>query len=283
MTTSEQASGREAGIAHSPGTRMLPDSLDGQVALVTGASRGVGRGIAHGLLQAGAIVYASGRSIDGADLQGGIVRARCDHTDDEAAARLFQRIDADHGRIDILVNNAWGGYERMVEDGRFTWPAPFWEQPDWRWDAMMNAGVRAAFVASQHAAWRMVARRSGLIVNVSHWAAQKHIGNAIYGIAKAATDKLTADSAVELRDHGVTVVSLYPGLVRTEAVLAAGVFDLGNSESPEFQGRAVAAVAADPEVGRWSGQALVTATVAEHYGFKDIDGKSPRPLTLADV
>ena len=250
---------------------------------MTGASRGVGRGIAHGLLRAGAVVYASGRSIDDADLAGGIARVECDHTDDEAAHRLFQRIDADHGRIDILVNNAWGGYERMVEHGRFTWPAPFWEQPDWRWDAMMTAGVRAAFVASQHAARRMVERRRGLIVNVSHWAAQKHIGNAIYGIAKAATDKLTADAAVELRDHGVTVVSLYPGLVRTEAVLAAGVFDLGNSESPEFQGRAVAALAADPEVRRWSGQALVTATLAEQYGFEDIDEKSPRPLTLADV
>ena len=181
------------------------------------------------------------------------------------------------------MNNAWGGYERMVEDGRFTWPAPFWEQPDWRWDAMMNAGVRAAFVASQHAARRMLEQGRGLIVNVSHWAAQKHIGNAIYGIAKAATDKLTADAAAELGNHGVTVVSLYPGLVRTKAVIAAAVFDLANSESPEFQGRAVAALAADPEVGRWSGQTLVTAALAEHYGFKDVDGESPRPLTLADV
>lgn len=257
--------------------------LDGHVALVTGASCGVGRGIAHGLLQAGAIVYGSGRSIDSANLKGGVVRVPCDHTDDAATGRLFGRIDADHGRLDILVNNTWGGYERMVEDGRFTWPVPFWEQPDWRWDAMMNAGVRAAFVASQHAARRMLEQGRGLVVNVSHWAAQKHIGNAIYGIAKAATDKLTADAAVELGGHGVTVVSLYPGLVRTEAVLAAGVFDLANSESPEFQGRAVAALAADPEVERWSGRTLVTATLAEHYGFKDIDGESPRPLTLADV
>ena len=95
--------------------------------------------------------------------------------------------------------------------------------------------------------------------------------------------KLTVDAAVELHDHGVTVVSLYPGLVRTEAVLAAGVFDLGNSEHPELPGRAVVAPAADSEVGWWSGRALVTAAVAEHFGFKDIDGESPRPLTLADV
>ncbi len=111
------------------GPRVATDALDGRVALVTGASRGVGRGIAHGLLEAGAIVYGSSRSIDRADLDGRILRARCDHTDDEAASRLFQRIDVDNGRIDILVNNAWGGYERMVEDGRFTWPVPFWSSP----------------------------------------------------------------------------------------------------------------------------------------------------------
>ena len=250
---------------------------------MTGASRGVGRGAAIGLLHAGATVYASGRSIEAADLDEGIVRGRCDHTDDQAVAGLFRRIEAECGRLDVLVNNAWGGYERMVEGGQFTWPAPFWEQPAWRWEAMMTAGVRAAFVAGQHAARLMVAQRGGLIVNVSHWAAQKHIGNAIYGIAKAATDKLTADAAAELRGHGVTVVSLYPGLVRTEAVLAAGVFDLGNSESPEFTGRALAALAADPQVERWTGQVLVTAALAEYYGFTDVDGKSPRPLTLADV
>ena len=257
--------------------------LDGRVVLVTGASRGVGRGIAFGLLHAGATVYASGRSIDGADLDDGIVRVACDHTEDQATARLFERIEAEQGRLDVLVNNAWGGYERMVEGERFTWGEPFWEQPAWRWRAMMDAGVRAAFAASRLAARMMVAQRSGLIVNVSHWAAQKRIGNAIYGVAKAATDKLTADAAEELRKHCVFVVSLYPGLVRTEAVLAAGFFDLSNSESPEFQGRAVAALAADPEIGRWTGQVLVTAALAEHYGFTDIDGKSPRPLTLADV
>ncbi len=261
----------------------MPDSPTGRVAIVTGASRGVGRGIALGLRHAGVLVYASGRSIEAADLDDGIVRVTCDHTDDEAVARLFGRIEAEQGRLDVLVNSAWGGYEHMVEDGKFTWPAPFWEQPAWRWRAMMDAGVRAAFAASQHAARLMVAQRSGLIVNVSHWAAQKRIGNTIYGVAKAATDKLTADAADELREHGVTVVSLYPGLVRTEAVLAAGFFDLSNSESPEFQGRAVAALAADPQVARWTGQVLVTAALAEHYGFTDVDGKSPRPLTLADV
>ncbi len=257
--------------------------LDSRVAVVTGASRGVGRGIAQGLVHAGATVYASGRRIADADLDPAVVRVTCDHTDDASVDRLFERIHSDRDRLDVLVNNAWGGYERMVEAGAFTWPAPFWEQPAWRWEAMIGVGVRAAFIASQHAAQLMVPRGSGLIVNISHWAAQKHLGNVIYGIAKAANDKLTADTATELQDYGVAVVSLYPGLVRTEAVLDAGVFDLSNSESPEFLGRAVAALTGDATVSKWNGQVVVAAALAAHYGFTDVDGQQPRPLTLADV
>jgi NAD(P)-dependent dehydrogenase (short-subunit alcohol dehydrogenase family) len=129
----------------------------------------------------------------------------------------------------------------------------------------------------------MVEAHRGLIVHISSWAAQKHIASTLYGVAKAATDKMASDMAHELKSHGVTVVSLYPGLVRTEAVLAAGVFDLSNSESPEFIGRAVAALAADPNVSRWTGTVLVAAALAEEYGFTDIDGRQPRPLTLTDV
>ena len=257
--------------------------LENKVALVTGASRGVGHGIALGLAHAGATVYATGRSIEKADLEPPIHAIVCDHTADDAVKRLFDRIGAEQSRLDILVNNAWGGYERMVEDGRFTWADPFWEQPLWRWEAMMNAGVRAAFLASQHAARMMVPARTGLIVNISQWAAQKHLGNLLYGLSKAATDKLTADAAHELREHEVTVVSLYPGLVRTEAVLAAGVFDLTNSESPEFLGRAVAALASDPYVAQWSGQVVVAAALAEHYRFADVDGHRPRLVTLAEA
>jgi NAD(P)-dependent dehydrogenase (short-subunit alcohol dehydrogenase family) len=121
-------------------------TLEGHVALVTGASRGVGRGIATALAGLGASVHATGRSIVGSDLPAGVVRLPCDHTDDEAVEKVFARLDAEHGRLDILVNCAWGGYERMVEEGRFTWAAPFWEQPRWRWDAMMVAGVRAGCV-----------------------------------------------------------------------------------------------------------------------------------------
>ena len=110
-----------------------------------------------------------------------------------------------------------------------------------------------------------------MIANVSTWAAQKYIGNVIYGVAKAATDKLTSDMAHELHPHGIAVVSLYPGLVRTEAVLQAGVFDLSNSESPEFVGRAVVALASDPDAVRWSGQVVTVAGLAQHYGFSDTD------------
>jgi NAD(P)-dependent dehydrogenase (short-subunit alcohol dehydrogenase family) len=130
----------------------------------------------------------------------------------------------------------------------------------------------------------MIAQRRGLIVNLSHWAAQKHIGNAAYGVSKAATDKMVADMATELTPHNVAVVSLYPGMVRTEKVMeAAQWLDLSNSESPEFTGRAVAALATDADPLRWTGQVVVVAAVAQKYGFSDIDGKSPRPLTLADV
>jgi len=257
--------------------------MEGRVVIVTGASRGVGRGIAKELASLGAIVHATGRTIETADLPDTVVRVKLDHRDDDAVANMFREIRTEHGRLDVLVNSAWGGYESMVEDGQFTWPLPFWEQPLWRWGAMMDAGVRAAFVAGREAARLMVPQSSGLIVNLSYWSAKKHIGNVLYGTAKAATDKLTADMATELRDHGVAVVSLYPGLVRTEAVVQAGVFDLSNSESPELQGRAVAALLADPKRMDRSGTVVVTAELARELGFHDIDGKQPRPLTIEEA
>ncbi|SPF56916.1 hypothetical protein SBA4_970022 [Candidatus Sulfopaludibacter sp. SbA4] len=194
------------------------------IAVVTGASRGVGRGAAIGLAEAGFHVFATGRNIDSADLPDGVVRIRCDHLRDEETA--------------------------------------------------------------SHAARLMAPRRRGLIVNIGFWAAQKHLGNVIYGVSKAATDKMTADMAHELRPHGVAVVSLYPGLVRTEAVMAAaagGWLDLSNSESPEFIGRVVAALANRPSIMESSGKVLVAAAVAEELGVRDIDGKQPRPLTLETV
>lgn len=259
-------------------------ALDGRVALVTGGTYGVGGGVARALAGAGAQVFVTGRSAPDGVLTERITGIRCDHRDDGDVVRAFECIARATPGIDVLVNSVWGGYEDMVVDGAFTWTKPFWEQPVWRWDAMFAAGVRAHYIASQSAARPMVARKCGLIVHISFWAAQKYIGNVAYGVAKAATDKMTADMAVELRPHGVAVVSLYPGLVRTERVMAASAWlDLSNSESPEFIGRAVAALAADPEVMRHSGTRQVAASLAATYGFTDLDGKVPRPLTLADV
>jgi NAD(P)-dependent dehydrogenase (short-subunit alcohol dehydrogenase family) len=259
--------------------------LNGKVALVTGASRGVGKGIALELTNAGATVYITGRSVEEMQyVSGKGIAIECDHRDDEQVRSAFRRIAAEQGRLDILVNNVWGGYENMVENGEFTWSRPFWQQPLWRWDAMFQAGVRAHYAASQLAAQAMVTRHRGLIVNISFWAAQKYLGNVAYGVSKAATDKMTADMSRELREYSVAVVSLYPGLVRTEKVMqAAEWLDLSNSESPEFIGRAVAALAADPAVIEKSGRVLVAASMAEEYGFTDIDGKTPRPLTVNEV
>jgi NAD(P)-dependent dehydrogenase (short-subunit alcohol dehydrogenase family) len=258
---------------------------EGTVAIVTGGSFGVGRGIASALARSGARVFVTGRSLnDGAPIDARITGIQCDHRSDAAVAAAFERVTRETDRIDILVNNVWGGYERMIDDGAFTWGRPFWEQPLWRWDAMFAAGVRAHYQASQLAARTMVANRRGLIVSISSWAAQKHIANVAYGVSKAATDKMTADMAVELVPYGIAAVSLYPGLVRTEKVMqAAAWLDLSNSESPEFVGRAVAALAADPDVMRRTGSVVVAAALALEYGFTDIDGKNPRPLTLADV
>jgi len=260
-------------------------TLNGTVSVVTGRTQGVGRGVARELGRHGGRVFVTGRSApDGATIDEHTTTIRCDHRLDAQVEAAFRRILSEAGAIDILVNNVWGGYERMVENGQFTWAKPFWEQPAWRWDAMFSAGVRAHYRASQLAAPGMIARRHGLIVNISFWAAQKHIGNVAYGVSKAATDKMTSDMARELEPHGVAVVSLYPGLVRTEKVMeAAAWLDLSNSESPEFVGRAVAALAADPEVMRHTGRVLVDASLATEYGFSDIDGKTPRPLTLEQV
>jgi dehydrogenase/reductase SDR family member 1 len=239
-----------------------------------------------GLVKAGFCVYATGRSIASADLPDEVRRFACDHLHDEETNKVFQAIEANGEGLDLLANGAWGGYERMVENGVFTWPAPFWEQPLHRWTSMIDAGVRAAFVCSARAARFMVPQRRGLIVNISFWAAQKRIGNALYGISKAATDKLTSDIAEELSPFGVAAISLYPGLVRTEAVVAAaaaGVFDLANSESPEFIGRVIAGLHSDSGLMKRSGRALVAASIAAELGVTDIDGRTPKALTISDV
>lgn len=267
-----------------------------RVALVTGASRGVGKGIAIGLGESGATVYVTGRSVQERPERPGTIHATaravdeaggkgvpvcCDHTSEEDVRRLFGQIERDHGRLDILVNNAWGGYENMLEDGVYTYDNAFWEQPLWRWDAMFTSGVRCAYLANQCAAPLMIREKRGLIVNISYWAAQTYLNNVAYGVAKAATDRLSLDMSQELRQHSVAVISLYPGLVRTESVLAAAeFFNLANSESAQFIGRVVDALASAPRLLDKSGQALVAAAEARELHVTDIDGNQPVPLTL---
>lgn len=264
-------------------------SLAGRVAVVTGASRGVGKGCALELGAAGASVYLTGRSVTegAAPLPGTVtgtareivsaggraVAVPCDHRDDAQVEALFARVAAEQGRLDVLVNNAF------LIPKELTSGLPFWRCPISNWDDMLDVGTRSAYVASVFAARTMVERRSGLIVNVSSSGAAEYAWHVAYGVGKAALDRLTADTAHELREHGVAVVSLWPGLVRTERVEATRdalpTLDVDAAETPRFTGRAVVALASDPEVLRRSGSAFACRELAEEYGFRDVDGRLP--------
>jgi NAD(P)-dependent dehydrogenase (short-subunit alcohol dehydrogenase family) len=264
-----------------------------KVAIVTGASRGAGRGIALALGQAGAIVFVTGRSIRGSptteDLPGTIeetaelvverggegIAVRCDHTVDSDVEALFARVQREQGRLDLLVNNAWGGYEQ--HDYR-KFGAPLHEQPLRHWDGMFTAGVRAALVASRFAVSQMLPQKQGLIVNITAWDRDKFLVNVFYDMAKNAINRMTYGLARECKPHNIAVVALAPGFMRTERV--AGAFEaagnrdyLNFTESPEYVGRAVVAVAADPNVMEKSGKVFAVGDVAEQYGFTDIDGR----------
>lgn len=265
--------------------------LAGAVAVVTGASRGIGKGCALELGAAGATVYVSGRTVEagahplpgtvGATaeevtrLGGRGVAVACDHRDDAQVARLFERVaDEQGGRLDVLVNNAF------LIPKELTSGKPFWECPPSNWDDMVGVGTRSAYVASWHAARLMVPRARGLVANVSSSGAREYAWHVAYGVGKCALDRFTADAAHELGRHGVAVVSLWPGLVlteRLEGAAKAGIpgLDFSRAESPRFTGRAVAALAADPDARRFSGRALAVRELAEIYGFTDVDGRLP--------
>ena len=265
-----------------------PPDLRGRVAIVTGASRGVGRGAALGLGEAGATVYVTGRTVTPGAWPGTIdetaaqvtalggrgVAVRCDHAVDAEVEALFARVHAAEGRLDLLVNNAFA-----VPDGPLV--APFWELPLSFWDTMHQVGLRSHYVASVFAARLMVPARRGLIVNISSFGAKVYAVNIPYGVGKAGVDRLSRDMGRELAPHDVTAVSLWPGIVKTERLLLDPTrlgFDTSRGESPQLTGRAIAALAADPTVASKTGQALVVAELAESYGFTDLDGTVPKSL-----
>jgi len=253
--------------------------LAGQVAVVTGARKGVGKGCALELGAAGATVYATSRHTGStaeeiAALGGVGVDVACDHRDDAAVEALFERVDREHGRIDVLVNSAFRVPPQLTSGRRF------WEQPISDWDDMFGVGTRGAYVASALAARRMVAAGRGLIANVSSSGAAEYAWHVAYGVGKCALDRLTADAAHELRAHGVAVVSLWPGLVLTERIERnrdqLPDLDVGGAESQRFTGRAVVALACDPEVLGRSGRAWASRDLADVYGFVDLDGSLPK-------
>jgi NAD(P)-dependent dehydrogenase (short-subunit alcohol dehydrogenase family) len=276
-------------------------SLRHVVAVITGSSRGAGRGIALALGDAGATVYVTGRTsragmrpVDGAPgtiedvaaevtARGGQgIPVQVDLTDPAQVWGLFDRVGRVHGRVDVLANAVWGGNEVVELDG---WGRPFWQQPlDQEWRRTMEAGVYSYLLASSEAARRMVEQRYGVIVHVTDGltadGARPYGGQIFWDLAHLSIDRMVGTMAQELRDHGVAVVGLMPGFMRTERVLMHMVsdevkrafrFDL--SETPEYAGRAVAALACDPQVMRRSGTVAFVADLAREYRFTDVDGR----------
>ena len=256
--------------------------LEGKVVLVTGGTRNVGKGIALGLGEAGATVYVTGRSISDkdvkgiSDLGGKGIAVVCNHENDEEVKRVFNQIQDQEGKLDILVNNAWGGYNRLRNRTKykgFKWKEAFWNQPLELWDEMTIVGVRSNYIASVYASKIMLKQEHGLIVNISFYASRKYYGNVIYGISKAAVDKMSMDMAVELKPHKIACVSLYPGYINDRKKGPDP-----KKESSQFVGRAIASLGADQNIMSKTGQILVAAELAKEYNFTDIDGTQPLPF-----
>ena len=285
----------------------MPTEVPNRVAVVTGASRSIGKGIALELGAAGATVYVTGRTVEPGALAGTIgetaaeidalgghgIAVACDHKDDAQVEALFARVADEQGRLDVLVNNVFPAPVLAPWLGK-----KYWELPVEAWDEIIGVGTRSHYVASVFATPLLFAAGGGLIVNVSSSGAVTYAHNVVYGVGKAAVDKMTSDMAVELDGTGVSVVSLWPGLVRTEMLEAAAVhdgdeiyielpgegrFDLTNAESPRFLGRAVVALADDPGLAARSGKAFPSADLARELGFTDTDGRVPEVLLRPDV
>jgi NAD(P)-dependent dehydrogenase (short-subunit alcohol dehydrogenase family) len=277
------------------------------IAVVTGSSRGAGRGIALELGAAGATVYVTGRSTRGAPgggyerflsllgtdappgsiddtaeevtrLGGTGIPVRCDHTVESEVVALFRRVaDEQNGRLDLLVNNAWGGHQDAAHVVK-----PFWELPTTFWDGMFHAGVRNHILAAKHAAPLLIARRVALIVTITFWDRDRYTGHFYYDLAKAAMTRLAFGLAQDLRPHGVASVAVSPGWMRTEFVLAGHQTDedhwrevpaLAGTESPRYVGRAVVALSRDEAIMQRTGKVYRVGDLAAEYGFTDVDGR----------
>ncbi|XP_034087986.1 dehydrogenase/reductase SDR family member 1 [Gymnodraco acuticeps] len=272
-------------------------SLSGWVCLVTGASRGIGRGIALQLSEAGATVYITGRQEDTLKQTAAQVKERggncvpviCDSTNDKEIEDLFERIKREqNGRLDILVNNAYAGVQAIFGNmGK-----KFWETDPTIWDSINNTGLRGHYFFSVHASRMMVAQGQGLIVTISSMGGLRYLFNVPYGVGKAACDRLAADMAVELKSRGVASVSLWPGAVQTELVSQlileketpesadSKLKDaFTNGETTELSGMCIVNLAKDKSLMSLSGKVLLTCDLARRYGFQDVDGRSVTDYT----
>jgi NAD(P)-dependent dehydrogenase (short-subunit alcohol dehydrogenase family) len=267
-------------------------TLTGKVAVVTGASRGIGKGIALALGANGATVYVTGRTVSAGDhpLPGTVgdtaaevtrcggtgVAVRVDHSEDEQVAALFDQVRREQGRLDILVNNAFAIPEDLTDS------KPFWQKPLSNWD-MVDVGVRSNFVAAWHAAQIMTGQRSGLIVAISGYVGVTYTYGVVFGMCKTAVDRMARDMAIELQPHNVASISLWQGLTLTERAQSnlarnpemtkATVTNPAIACSPEFPGLVITALADDPRVMQRSGGTFITAELAADYGVTDVDGR----------
>ena len=280
----------------------MSDSLKGKVAVVAGGSRGCGRGIAVALGEQAATVYVTGRSIRGGPppidrisgtieetaeevtRRGGVgIPVQIDHADAGRSKILFDRVQAEHGRLDILVCAVWGGNERFVDP---IWKQPFWNLPAEFWDDFMGAGPQAFWIAAREAARLMSAQRSGLIVAISEpmIESDKLSGNLQWDLFEHlphyTLNRLVVSLAPDARKAGVTLLGMLPGFMKTERVQVhmqdealQKLYRYDLAESPEYTGRAVVALASDPNVIAKSGQLIFVGDAAKEYGFTDIDGR----------
>ncbi len=280
--------------------------LERKIALVTGATRGIGKGIAIGLGETGATVYITGRTLEptgdhlGGSLRetesavieaGGVcIPVQIDHSDDEQIRQLFERIEREqNGQLDILVNNVYAGVQAVRE----AYGKNFWESEPSFWDAANNVGLRSHYVASIYAARMMTKRKQGIIFTISSWGGMSYIFSVPYGVGKSACDRLAADMAKELKQHNVTSLAIYPGIVGTEQITIfakeqssdngkSSLFGDGyNWETPLFTGRAIANLASDKNIIKYTGKIQIVAEVAKRYGF--VDQNENRPVSLRSL